>query len=71
MVFSQFVLSSFMNFDRRGVWAKVHELRTENALVKSIPKDTVIAFGDASLGNHFGHLEHPEQKNQDFTEKKF
>ena len=34
----------------------------ESALVKRIPKDTVVAFGDASLGNHFGHLESTPNK---------
>jgi hypothetical protein len=46
--------------------------RTENALVKSIPKDTVIAFGDASLGNHFGHLEStPNKRIKTLLKKNF
>ena len=36
--------------------------RTECALVKSIDPDTIIAFGDASIGNHFGHLESTPNK---------
>ena len=34
----------------------------ESTLVKRFPKDTVVAFGDASLGNHFGHLESTPNK---------
>ena len=36
--------------------------QAETALVKSIPKDALVAFGDASLGNHFGHLESTPNK---------
>jgi hypothetical protein len=36
--------------------------RTECTLVKSIDPDTIIVFGDASIGNHFGHLESTPNK---------
>ena len=36
--------------------------RAESALVQGIGPDTVVAFGDASIGNHFGHLESTPNK---------
>lgn len=50
----------------------VKRQKTESALVKSIPKDTIVAFGDASIGTHFGRLEStPNKRIKNLLKKNF
>ena len=77
MCFSQYARAVLSFYGKKKVVEQRFKLymkrqRTECALVKSIDPDTIIAFGDASMGNHFGHLEStPNKRIKDLIKKNF